>query len=40
MNGEVERIWKEAVVAWFKAGLLFWNLFGRTEESHLKLTSG
>jgi hypothetical protein len=32
MNNELERIWKDATVAFFKA--LFWHLPGGTEETH------
>jgi hypothetical protein len=32
MNDEFERIWEEAVVAYFTA--LFWHLPGWTEENH------
>jgi hypothetical protein len=31
MNNEVERMWKEAVAAYFK---ISWNLPGGTEENH------
>jgi hypothetical protein len=32
MNNELERIWKEVVMAWFK--VLFKHLPGETEENH------
>jgi surfactin synthase thioesterase subunit len=34
VNDELERMWKEAVMAEFK--VLSWNLPGRTEENHEK----
>jgi hypothetical protein len=34
MNGELERLWKEAVMAYFK--ILFWDLPAGTEENHKK----
>jgi hypothetical protein len=36
MNDELERIWKEAVVAYVKA--LFLNSPGGTEENHKKIS--
>jgi hypothetical protein len=38
VNDELERMWKEAVMAEFK--VLSWNLPGRTEENHEKPQSG
>jgi hypothetical protein len=38
MNNELERAWKEVVVAQF--GVLFWNLPEGTEEKHKKPSSG
>jgi hypothetical protein len=33
MNGESERMCKEAVMAWIEEGLLSWNLSGRIDEN-------
>jgi hypothetical protein len=38
MNGEGIRIWKKAVVTYFKA--IFQNMFGEVEEIHDKSRSG
>jgi hypothetical protein len=36
MNDQLEKMWKEAVIAWFKT--LAKRLVGRIEENHEKLT--
>jgi hypothetical protein len=36
VNDELERVWKEVVIATFKA--LSWNLPGETEENHEHLS--
>jgi hypothetical protein len=38
MNNESQKIWKEAVVDYFK--VLSWHLPGGTEENHKKSQSG
>jgi hypothetical protein len=34
MNSELERIWKDTVMAYFN--ILSWHLSGRAEENHKK----
>jgi hypothetical protein len=38
MNVELEGMWKEMIMAYFKA--LFWHMCGGSEENHKKSQSG